>query len=133
MTHFKTIIPLACCMFILACSHAGSIESKSETMDSLSNQHISDSEDQDEITMALKDKDYRLYATSGRRTTFPGIDSSDIDFVQLHCGKKYMANTGDVIVSQVQQLLREKNVEYMKNYNVQMLRICRERFKIKNG
>lgn len=76
------------------------------------------------IKTAQVSGDYRLYASSGRRLIFPGIDSEKFDVVIKKCGKKYMAHTGDVITSQKQKLIRKQNIEYMILFNKRMIVDC---------
>jgi hypothetical protein len=80
----------------------------------------------DELTHALLNKDFRLYATSGRRITFPGVLVEDTEFVNRYCGKKFMASTGDVIRSEEQKTLRKQSVEYAKKYNQLILEYCQK-------
>jgi len=75
--------------------------------------------------VAVSNKDFRLYATSGRRITFPGVDNSDYRFVEEVCGKKHFSNTGDVISSEEQREQRKNNINYMKMYNQKVLKECR--------
>jgi hypothetical protein len=79
-----------------------------------------------ELANALLNKDFRLYATSGRRVTFPGVLVEDTEFVNRYCGKKFMANTGDVIRSEEQKTLRKQRVKYAKKYNQLMLKYCQK-------
>ncbi|MCJ8320543.1 MAG: hypothetical protein MJK12_12970 [Colwellia sp.] len=74
---------------------------------------------------AVNKKDFRLYATSGRRITFPGIDNNEYIFVEEVCGKKYFPQTGDVINSEQQRKQRKMNINYMEVYNKKMLVVCR--------
>ena len=76
------------------------------------------------ITLAKKNKDYRLMVTSGRNMSIPGINSSDYKEVVELCGKKYSSGVGDVITSEKQRLTRRKEVDFMREYNEQMLVIC---------
>lgn len=76
------------------------------------------------IKKAQSKGDYKLYATSGRRLVFPGIDSTQFDAVLKRCGKKYMPNTGDVIKSEAEKALRAKNFQYMVLFNQRMIVDC---------
>ncbi len=78
------------------------------------------------IALARKNKDYRLLVTSGRSISIPGVKSSDYQAVIVLCGKKYNSAVGDVITSEEQRLARKKEVNYMRQYNKQMLVICQE-------
>jgi len=80
-----------------------------------------------EIKSAASNKDFRLYATSGRRITFPGINNDDYMYVEKNCGKKYFPKTGDVISSEEQRIERKKKIDYIKAYNFKMLIACRNR------
>ncbi len=78
------------------------------------------------IALAVKNKDYRLLVTSGRSMSVPGIKASDYQTMIELCGKKYSSGTGDVITSENQRLERKKLVNYMRQYNEQMLILCQE-------
>ncbi len=78
------------------------------------------------IALASKNKDYRLLITSGRSMSIPGVKSSDYQAMIALCGKKYNSVVGDVIRSEEQRLARKKEVNYMRQYNEQMLVICQE-------
>ena len=78
----------------------------------------------DNIEEAQAQGDYRLYATSGRRLVFPGIDNSQFEEVIKRCGKKYMPNTGDVVKSTEEKNERAKNFKYMSLFNKRMIVDC---------
>lgn len=84
----------------------------------------------DDFNKAKNEGDHRLYATSGRSITFPGINAVYFDEVQNKCGKKYMSGTGDVISGNAssiseKRLQRKLLLDYMSTYNQQMLAVCR--------
>ncbi|MGB0898937.1 MAG: hypothetical protein ACPGSN_06770 [Psychrobium sp.] len=78
----------------------------------------------DNIKKAQSQGDYRLYATSGRRLVFPGIDNSKFEEVIKRCGKKYMPNMGDVVKSTEEKNERAKNFQYMSLFNKRMIVDC---------
>jgi len=80
------------------------------------------------IALAKQNKDYRFLATSGRNTSVPGIDVNNFPTLIELCGKKYNPAAGDVITSQEQRLARKKQIEFMRQYNEQMLAICQNEF-----
>jgi len=80
----------------------------------------------DAVQEAIAKSDYRLYATTGRSTTFPGINSVYFKEVSTLCGKKFMSGTGDVIRSPEQRVERKKLLDYMGTFNQQMIIICRK-------
>lgn len=79
---------------------------------------------EDNIRKAQSKGDYRLYATSGRRLAFPGLDSSQFNEVIRRCGKKYFPNMGDVIKSDLEKSARAKNFQYMALFNKRMVVDC---------
>lgn len=79
------------------------------------------------VNAAVANKDYRLYATSGRRITFPGIKNSEYVVVEESCGKKYYPKTGDVISSEAEREQRKKTIDYMTSYNQKMFKVCSKR------
>lgn len=78
------------------------------------------------LALALKNNDYRLLVTSGRSMSIPGVDSSDYEATIKLCGKKYMSAAGDVITSQTQRMERKELINYMRQYNEQMLILCQK-------
>lgn len=81
------------------------------------------------IALAKQNKDYRLLVTSGRSMSVPGVNSSDYEALLALCGKKYNSATGDVIKSQEQRQERKKLIEFMRQYNEQMVDICQKNAK----
>lgn len=81
---------------------------------------------QQALALAIENKDYRLLVTSGRSMSIPGVKSSDYQRVIELCGKKYNAKAGDVITSEEQRSARKKEVNYMRQYNEQILLLCQE-------
>lgn len=79
------------------------------------------------ITRAKQNNDYRLLVTSGRSINVPGIKASEYQTVLELCGKKYSSAAGDVITSEEQREERKKLVDFMRQYNEQMLVICQEK------
>ncbi len=78
----------------------------------------------DNIKEAHSQGDYRLYATSGRRLVFPGIDSSQFKDVIKRCGKKYLPKMGDVVKTTLEKNERTKNFQYMSLFNKRMIVDC---------
>lgn len=101
---------------VLACSHSQEVQQETVLLSRV---------DVD-INKAVVNQDFRLYATSGRRTTFPGINNEQLIFVTNVCGKKYFPDTGDVIHSEQQRKQRKNNIAYMQVFNEKMLLLCRK-------
>jgi len=80
------------------------------------------------IALSKQNKDYRLLVTSGRSISVPGVKVSDYQVMIELCGKKYAPGAGDVITSQEQRAKRKKLINYMREYNKQMLVICQNQF-----
>jgi len=78
----------------------------------------------EEVEKALSQSDYRLYATSGRRIVYPGIVSEKFNKVMEQCGRKFMADTGDVIRSEQQKMDRKQKLAYMALFNKRMIVNC---------
>lgn len=78
----------------------------------------------DNIREAQSRGDYRLYATSGRRLVFPGIDNSQFEKVMKRCGKKYLPTMGDVVRTTLEKNERTKNFQYMSLFNKRMIVDC---------
>ena len=76
------------------------------------------------IANAIASKDFRLYATSGRRITLPGIAESEFTALKTQCGVKFTEGTGDVIRSASQREQRTQVVHYMTSFNVLMKALC---------
>lgn len=77
------------------------------------------------LQKSLKANDYRILATSGRRTTYPGVDVSEYDFVKSKCEDRFMPETSDAIKSPEDREARRKIENYMKLYNQRMLVHCK--------
>lgn len=125
----KLIILMLSVWFITSCSS----EVTRETVDSsddkpkevMREEPELDSVDQ-ALVLAKKNKDYRLLVTSGRSISIPGVDSSDYEAMIKLCGKKYMSKAGDVITSETQRMERKELINFMRQYNEQMIIICQE-------
>jgi len=79
-----------------------------------------------EVFQARKNNDFRVYGTSGRNITIPGIKSEDRSFAVEHCGIKFMKGTGDVIKTPEQREKRKEKVAYMKSYNQRIFVFCKQ-------
>jgi hypothetical protein len=78
------------------------------------------------LALAIENKDYRLLTTSTRSINIPGVPPKDYQAMIALCGKKYNANTGDVITSEEQRLARKKEMIFMRQYNEKIITICQE-------
>lgn len=76
------------------------------------------------IEQALKDKDYRLYVTSGRRVTIPGIENPDVDKLKNSCGFRYMDGVSDVLRHPEEMEKRKESLTFMAEYNRLVLKYC---------
>ncbi|WP_159821478.1 hypothetical protein [Colwellia sp. 20A7] len=79
------------------------------------------------LALAIENKDYRLLTTSTRSINIPGVPPKDYQAMIALCGKKYNANTGDVITSEEQRLARKKEMIFMRQYNEKIITICQEK------
>jgi len=79
---------------------------------------------ENEIAQAKMDKDFRLYAFSGRRVTIPGLSREEADRAKTRCGTKFMPDSGDVIRTEQQRLERRAKFDFASGYNRQMYRLC---------
>ncbi|WP_448548892.1 hypothetical protein [Thalassotalea fusca] len=80
-----------------------------------------------EVFQARKNNDFRVYGTSGRNITIPGISSEDRSFAVEQCGIKFMKGTGDVIKTPEQRQERKEKVAYMKSYNQRIFVLCKQK------
>lgn len=79
------------------------------------------------LTLAKDNQDYRLFVTSGRSMSIPGVKSENYQEIIERCGKKYNPSTGDVITSEEQRLERKKAINFMRKYNEQIIIFCGEK------
>ena len=79
------------------------------------------------LTLAKDNQDYRLFVTSGRSMSIPGVKSENYQEMIERCGKKYNPSTGDVITSDEQRLERKKAINFMRKYNEQIIIFCGEK------
>ncbi|KID56137.1 hypothetical protein JF50_17780 [Pseudoalteromonas luteoviolacea] len=77
------------------------------------------------VALALKDKDYRLFATTGRRPILPGLEKMAFSTLKAKCGVKYLSDAGDVLKSEQDKQQRLERYEYAKAYNIQMYAKCK--------
>lgn len=108
----------------MASSNDESFDANESKMTEISNPVSEDV--QKALAFATENKDYRLLVTSGRNMSIPGVKSSDYQTVIELCGKKYNPKAGDVLTSEEQRTARKKEINYMRQYNEQMLNICQE-------
>lgn len=80
----------------------------------------------DKVELAAKNNDFRLLATSGRSVSIPGLSAEDVEFGNKNCGIKLLPSMGDVIRSDEQRAQRKKTLEYMKSYNKEMIKRCKQ-------
>ncbi len=133
----KYILSLVFMLFVAGCSQMPLAEKGQTEVNSAANVEVIDPDvitaeniPQQKLVDAVKNAiakgDYRLYATTGRSTTFPGINAIYFKEVSTLCGKKFMSGTGDVIRSPEQRVERKKRLDYMGTFNQQMIIICRK-------
>jgi len=115
---YLKVMMLAClCLSLGACNSASSED------DTLSVSSFNKEIDK-EIREALLQGDYRLYASSGRRTVYPGIGNEEFEKVRKHCGHKFMKHTGDVIRTEQQIIARKQKLAFMAVFNKRMIVNC---------
>lgn len=83
------------------------------------------------VTAAVKEAqllgDLRLYATTGRRATLPGISQEESEQAKTLCGLQYMAGTGDVISTTEQREKRKDLIDFMTAYNRVIFDMCKKK------
>ena len=110
-----TAIAFGLLMTIASCSQIDSDPTESEKMSAKVSQAIE---------QAKKSDDTRLYATSGRRITLPGISAQQQQDMIARCGKKHMDGTGDTLKNIEQRQQRKALILFMTSYNKAMSKIC---------
>ena len=129
MIKLFSLIPLVLlnigCSSEVAPEHVNAIDSKPEQV--VIEQATSNAL-REGVALAVQENDYRLFVTSGRSKSIPGVSASDYQRVIELCGEKYMPATGDVLTSEKQRLARKQAVDYMKGYNKEMLTLCQNKF-----
>ncbi|WP_299796433.1 hypothetical protein [uncultured Shewanella sp.] len=71
--------------------------------------------------------DLRLFATTGRRATLPGIAQEEVEQAKALCGVQYMAGTGDLISTTEQREKRKQLIDFMTAYNRVIFEICKKK------
>ena len=112
---FFTAITFGLLMTIASCSQIDSESTESEKLSAKVSQAIE---------QAKKSNDTRLYATSGRRITLPGISAQQQQDMIALCGKKHMDGTGDTLKNIEQRQQRKALILFMTSYNKAMSKIC---------
>ncbi len=102
-------------LLLVACHHPSSSYTENNTKSAV----------ELELEQATANKDFRLYATSGRRLTVPGVTENDKASLISQCGRKFMSGTGDVLKSEQARTERKFKIVYMTTYNLKMTMVCR--------
>ncbi len=125
-TMLRSFIYLSVINLFIGCSHGQEQDAQQSLLPSIDEQHETKSANKVDqaIELAIANQDFRLYVTSGRRVTFPGINNDELDHVKDRCGVKYLSNTGDVITSEQQRAERKSTIDFMARYNKKMLLLC---------
>ncbi|ABV35644.1 conserved hypothetical protein [Shewanella sediminis HAW-EB3] len=71
--------------------------------------------------------DLRLYATTGRRATLPGISQEESEQAKTVCGVQYMTGTGDAISTTEQREKRKQLIDFMTSYNRVIFEMCKKK------
>ncbi len=100
----------------LGCSHAQ--KQNGVVVDTSQESTVALEQTATEVTQALafaeQKKDYRLWVTTSRSVTVPGLKPSEFKVAIELCGKQYMPKTGDVIRSEQERTERKKAIAYMQ-------------------
>ena len=80
-----------------------------------------------QLIVALKLQDYRLFASSGRRTIVVGMDQADLVELKKQCGIKFMPHTGDVLRHKDDGELRKLQLAFAYQYNQKMYPYCQQK------
>lgn len=133
MKYYTLILLVSFLILVTVSCTSDTVSDKTVSLDEKENQSTpaqTESSDltnlREAIAIAKQNKDYRLLVTSGRSMSIPGVNGSDYQTLLELCGKKYNSATGDVIKSQAQRLERKKQIEFMRQYNEQMVAICQK-------
>jgi hypothetical protein len=62
------------------------------------------------VQQALKNNDYRLFHSKGRRIIVPGLEQIELSMLKSQCGIKPLKNSGDVIRNKEQK--QQQNAQY---------------------
>lgn len=80
----------------------------------------------EEVRQAIEAKDYRLYATTGRRVVLPGIVPEQMEQVKQQCGYKKVDDYKDNYSSVDEREKLAAKRDYAKQYNQIMLAHCQK-------
>ena len=131
MKRFQSLFTVVLSMTLISCVDQTEAENHQKTIKPVAKSiEVSDevlvlAQVEAALQKSLKAQDYRILATSGRRTTYPGIDISEYDFVKDKCDDRFMPETSDVIENKQDREERRKRENYMKLYNQRMLVHCK--------
>ena len=121
----KLISVIAITLALTACNGSSAITNNNQNAKPSKEQQMISKRVNELIQEAKETGDTRLLATSGRKTTIPGLSQEEISKVELCGGYRYFKNTGDEITSQEQRESRKFSVEVMTEYNQIMLKNCK--------
>jgi len=100
--------------------------SKNNTLDKISSTLSTETKIRliNELALAKKNNDTRLFATKGRRVVIVGIDPEKFEQVKKMCGIKFLSNSGDVIKNEQDKAARLANYRFAQAYNKQIVGGC---------
>lgn len=118
----STVLSFTILFSALGCSHTQ--EQEQVVIDNTKVSEQVSKEVMQALNSAKQEKDYRLWVTTSRSITVPGLNPSDFSVAIELCGKQYMPKTGDVIRSEQARVERKKAITFMQQYNERMWVIC---------
>ncbi|MDK1288356.1 hypothetical protein [Pseudoalteromonas umbrosa] len=113
-------------LMLLGCLAVGCADGYGKHREELSTEMKVQKDVSDAIEHAVEKNDFRLYATTGRRPVFPGLEQLDFEELKSLCGLKYLPSSGDVIKSEQAKQQRLKQYEFAKSYNLKIYARCRK-------
>lgn len=115
-------------VFIVSCTtdnNSTSVDSNHDASKTAEEQKSSGELEQ-AIRLAKENQDFRFMVTSGRSMSIPGLKSEQYQSMVELCGKKYSPEVVDVITSEAQRAERKALIEFMRQYNKQIIKLCQE-------
>ena len=117
----KRLIQLASCLLLTACT----TQSPSMTENEKKLKWVEKSNAQQDAEMAIKKRDFRLWAFAQRSVVIPGIDAKNSSKYELKCGIRYMEGMTDVVSNDHHLKMMQSAHTYALQYNTVIKAHCK--------
>jgi len=113
-------------LFINGCNDENANQAAEPTQSPQANKKVVVAKDKltHAIEQALKNSDFRLLHSKGRRIVVPGLESLELSLLKSQCGLKAMLDSSDVIKTAEQRQQQKNNYAFAKKYNQSVYIAC---------